>query len=99
MPSTVRVGVHEYRLVRKSRKQLGGDLGRCDSNILELAIANRLKKTVAQETLFHEVIHACHYPSFIGKENITEEGITEAEAPVLLQVLRDNPPLVEYLLS
>ena len=99
MPKIVRVGVHPYSILRKQKGQMGDNLGDCDGNVLQISVAKRLKKTVAQETLLHEVLHACNYPSFVGKENISEEDIVNACAPVLLQVIRENPTLVAYLLS
>ncbi len=58
-----------------------------------------------RETLLHEVIHAVWSQTFLDVKYPDEEGDSEGEAiirelsPRLLAVLRDNPKLVEYLVS
>ena len=96
MPKTVKVGVHTYTIVRKSAAQMGNDLGQCSFDGLQLVVKQRLKKSMARETLLHEVLHSCMYPSFDGK-TATDEDFVLAVAPVLLQVMQDNPELLEYL--
>jgi hypothetical protein len=97
MPKTVRVGAHTYTILRKTKAAMNGDLGGCDPNTLQISVQKRLRKSVAQETLIHEISHACNCPTFMGKEQVTEEEIVNASSPVWLQVIQGNPDLIEYL--
>jgi hypothetical protein len=96
MPKTVKVGVHTYSILRKSKSQMGDDLGTCDFNELQILLRKQLRKSVSKETLIHEILHAATYPS-LNEKTMTDEDFVTAVSPVLLQVLQDNPELVEYL--
>lgn len=98
MPVTVKVGPHVYT-VRRTTTAQSPDLGNCSYDSLSIGVRQRLRKSKAQEVLLHEILHACTYPSFCAKDQATDEEFVEATAPTLLQVLRDNPELVEYLRS
>jgi hypothetical protein len=95
MPKSIKVGAHVYTILRKPKSQLSG-VGECDFDNTQIVIRKRLKKSVAKETLLHELLHACIYPSFNDKSTTDEEFVL-ALAPVLLQVIQDNPELLEYL--
>ena len=97
MPSSVKVGPHTYSVLRKPAKAMGGCLGYCDFTPLEIWIKARLRRPKAKEILVHELLHACTYPSFNGDDKLDDETFVNAVAPVLLQVLLDNPELVGYL--
>jgi hypothetical protein len=96
MPKTVKVGAHVYTVLRKSKAQLTGNVGECDFDGLQILVRERLKKSVAKETLLHELLHAVVYPSLNGK-TATDEDFVTSMAPVLLQVIQENPELLEYL--
>lgn len=95
MPKSIKVGAHVYTVLRKSKGQMSG-VGECDFDGTQILVRKRLKKSVAKETLLHELLHACIYPSFNDKSTTDEEFVL-ALAPVLLQVIQDNPDLLEYL--
>ena len=95
MPKSIKVGAHTYSVLRKSKGQFVG-VGECDFDNTQIVVRKRLKKSVAKETLLHELVHACLYPSFDDKA-ITTEDFVLALSPVLLQVIEDNPELLEYL--
>lgn len=97
MPRTIKVGAHTYSVLQKSKPQMPDDVGSCDTDTLQILIRKGLRRSVAQETLIHELFHACNYPTFTGKQQATEEEIVEAASPVWLQVLQNNPDLVAYL--
>ena len=98
MPKTIKVGAHTYAVLRKTKSQMNTDLGGCDTNTLQISVQQRLKKSKAKEILVHEVLHACTHPSFLGAEDkFTDEDFVTAVAPVLLQVIQDNPDLLAYL--
>ena len=97
MPKTIKVGAHTYSVLRKTKAQMNTNLGECDCNLLQITVQQRLKKSKAKEILVHELLHACTHPSFLGNEKFTDEDFVTAVAPVLLQVIQENPELVAYL--
>ena len=96
VPKTVKVGCHSYSILRKSKAQMPDDLGRCNFDGVQIWLVRGLKLSVAQETLLHELLHACTYPSQV-ETTLTDEQFVEAISPVFLQVMQENPKLVEYL--
>jgi hypothetical protein len=71
-------------------------LGECDFDALIIRVRKNLRKSKAQELLLHETIHACTDPS-LKTGGHTEEDFVNTLSPILLQVLQDNPKLLEYL--
>lgn len=100
MPDSIKVGPHSYAIFRKSSSEIGRkNLGHCDTAKLEIWILQRIKKSKAQETLLHEILHACTHPLMVqGGYHADEEFVTEV-APPLLHVLQENPELISYLTS
>ena len=96
MPSSIKVGPHTYPIVREPKSKML-DHGLCDWDKVRIVIQARLPKSKAAEVLLHEILHACTYPSMADVRNKTDEEFVDVVAPVLLQVLEDNPELVEYL--
>lgn len=96
MPKTIKVGAHTYSVLRKPKSVLTEELGACDFDGLQILIRKQLRKSVAKETLLHELLHTCTYPS-LNDKTTTDEDFVTAVAPVLLQVIQDNPRLVAYL--
>ncbi len=86
MPVTVQVGVHRYSIVRPAGLP---DMGKCKFDQLTIYVRPRLKLTIAQGTLLHEILHACH-------PKATEDCI-EALEENLLFVIQNNPELIAYL--
>ena len=76
-------------------KTVWGDADMSTSTIkVEDALADGPKRT----TLLHEVVHVCL--DFAGyREAAQNDGLINALAHGLLQVLRDNPTFTERLLS
>ena len=101
MPKTVKVGPHTYAIVRPSKKDAPDIVGDSDFDLMRIRVRHGVRKSKAQETLLHELLHATTYPSFTGayenEDKFTPEQIISAVAPVLLGVLQDNPKLLEYL--
>ena len=75
---------------------MSGKLGECDFDGLQILVRERLKKSVAKETLLHELLHTTTYPS-LNEKTATDEDFVTAMSPVLLQVIQDNPDLLAYL--
>jgi hypothetical protein len=96
MPKTIKVGPHVYSVLRKSAP---GELGNCNFTLLQICIKPRLRRSKAREILLHEVLHATTHPSMNGDKKYTDEDFVTAVSPMLLEVLRDNPGLLEYLVG
>lgn len=94
MPTTVKVGPHVYSVIRKSGINYNGC---CEFNTLQITVKKRLRKSKAQEILLHEILHACTHPSLNGDKPYKDEEFVDGVTPTLLQVLQDNPELLEYL--
>lgn len=105
MPESVKVGPHVYTLTRLPKEEMPKtdgvpQSGECDYDSLSISIQKGpgIKRSKTQEWTMHELLHACGYPNLIEKK-LTEEEFVDAIAPVLLQVIRDNPDLIAYLTS
>lgn len=94
MPSAVRVGCHAYAIVRKPGISYNGE---CQFDSLQITVKARLRRSKAQEILLHEVLHACTHPTLNGGRKLTDEDFVDGVAPTLLQVIQDNPGLLEFL--
>ena len=101
MPASVKVGPHVYSVVRQTKAQMPNLMGDSDFDLMQIRVRQRLKKSKSKEILIHELLHVCSYPSFTGvyaeNEKYAPEEMINAIAPVLLQVVQDNPELLEYL--
>ena len=101
MPAKVKVGCHTYAVVRLSSMMMpktegGADWGCCEFRQRRLLIRKWLRRSTAQETLLHEVLHACTYPDMIAVTKTDEDFVTKLSTN-LLEVIQDNPDLLEYL--
>lgn len=97
VPSTIKIGAHQYRILRKTKAELKGNLGECDFDNITISLRHHLRKNKLQEILLHEILHACTYPHLVGHKSIADELFVESVAPVLTQVLQDNPGLISFL--
>lgn len=101
IPRTIKVGPHVYTVVRATAEDKPDILGHADFDAMEIVLRKGLRTTKLKEILLHELLHCCTYPSFTGvyeeNEKYTPEDIVNAVAPPLLQMLKDNPKLVEFL--
>lgn len=105
-PRFVTVGPHRYRIVATraavDRASVeGGErvFGTCDPARLTITVDPDVAPSQLADTVVHELLHAAF--SLIGAgEDVTtevEERLVLRLAPVLLQIVRGNPALVEYL--
>lgn len=104
LPDAIAVGPYSYRVTLKSAREMvrNGEqlLGTCDSDAFEIGIVKSLRKAKKREVLMHEVLHACHYLAGRNPEDkMTGEQFVEATVHALLQILRENPDLVYYLIA
>ena len=93
MPESIKVGPHVYEVVRKTPN---GDHGLCNPAALQIGVKRGLKRSLAQDALLHETLHAC-VPTSLSEKNHSEEDFVTGITASLLGVLQDNPELLEYL--
>lgn len=109
MPTKVKVGAMIYKIERRKRgsPELTDKLedgrvieleGICHFTECTIYVQSRLPLSKAQEVLHHEINHACTYPSLCNKQ-LQDEEFVDGISPMSLQVIRDNPELINYYRS
>lgn len=98
LPKRIRVGSRTYEV------RLSADpehAGRTDSDRLIVSINDSIPQGGQQETLLHEILHAITNYTGIYNDlgHKKEEKVVNRIAPVLLDVVRRNLAVVEYLRS
>jgi len=113
LPKHVKVGPFVYSIALKPHDEMqkieGSErqlMGHCDHLRLAIMLRNDMAPGAIAEVLLHEILHACYNAagSPIEAANTTgmdncdiEELAVTTVSPSLLQVLRANPSLLEYL--
>ena len=101
IPDSVKVGPHSYSIVRETKSTMPDLMGDSNFDLMRIRLRKGIRKSKMQETLLHEILHTTTYPCFTGAyeedEKYTPEQIISAISPLLLQVIQDNPDLLEYL--
>lgn len=105
MPRRVLVGPFVYR-VRQSEKRWSqldtdGSAGLTDASQLTIDMDPSLCAAITREVLLHELIHACWHAAgnvddFTKRKDMEEVACRLLSGP-LLQLMRDNRKLVEWL--
>lgn len=101
-PRRLRIGAHIWTVLWSKRaveKHVKNAVGACSADALEIAVAPQGSKRQMQATLLHEILHACIESSQPGLPYDKEERFVSAVTAPLLDALRSNPRLVEYLLE
>ncbi len=103
-PTTVKVGPHIYKIARLSKSKMpkvdGDQLsGCCDFDGLQISLEKSLPVSRSKECLLHEILHACNLLGGTSFKTMEEEDFVDKLSPHLLQVLQQNPDLVEYLIK
>lgn len=104
-PSKVQVGPFTYTVssneaemaaaVREDRKEM---FGRTDHVALHIILEPSQSEARMRDTVLHEVLHTLTTLTGLDIElGQDEEGAVNRLAPALLDVLRRNPALVDYL--
>lgn len=105
-PRTIKIGPHRYTVrVDKARidhhaHEIGDPLaGACEHDELEIAVDPNLVPSKQREIVLHESLHGMIATSGLGIliGHKREERACRLLAPLLLQVIRDNPALIRYL--
>lgn len=95
LPATIKIG--GVRWIVRGRRRLPGKFGETRIREAEILIWTGCPLGQQQDTLVHELLHACLSNVPHGLDDDGEESIVSALAPWLLAALRDNPALVAYL--
>lgn len=107
LPASVKVGPFDYSVVVGGKawdearlKENDADLiGHHSPSTLTISMQPGLVAGAQREVMLHEVMHACFNAVGQPLKDDDEEDAVRALACGLLAVLRDNPPLVAYLLD
>ena len=109
MPQRISVGPHSYVVVkdqaeldRKSiERQIVGPQGHHDPVALRILVTEQQAPGQQRDTLLHEVLHALTEMTGLHNEwsEEKEEAVVRRLTPALLDVLRRNPDLVEFLVA
>lgn len=102
-PAALRVGFKRFAVVTDDQRAYEhGAHAVCFPEAQEIVLrSNRGPDTLANDVL-HETLHACFDVALLDSDTLKAAADAEEEAvsrlaPVLLQLLRDNPRLVSYL--
>lgn len=107
-PATVTVGPYRISVVctqaaidRASMECSSELAGHFDSSAQQIRLAPDLAPDIMAESLLHEVLHAVAEAAGkpLGRSSDEEERMISALAPGLLDTLRRNPDVVNYLLA
>ena len=96
VPNSIKVGPLTYPVRWKRWKKKTGKCGETHLVKQTIAVREGLSLDRMSDTLLHEALH-CMLAQ-MGYENDNEEWVVTALAPLLLQLLRDNPETLEYIL-
>ena len=110
IPKTIKVGTQVWTIVEHTSKEdgmlyednYGYTLERRNMIVLDKDASDTRKKQV----LMHEILHAIRFTFFTGNKMNSKLSFEDTEhyfigmyEETLLMVLKDNPELLEYLLS
>ena len=107
LPSTVRVGAYtfsieldENRVNSQRVKENDSHLvGHIDLHAQKISICPKQGPDALADTVLHEMLHACFMVSGAPGSSEKEEKIVSILTPILLDTLRRNPDLVDYLVG
>lgn len=102
-PKKIQVGAISFAVDYDPTLQDEGDVGRMIGVAQQIRLAPGQAPDYERDTVLHEVIHAAilntNLRKMSGWDGPMEEAIILALAPQLLQVVRDNPKLLAYLVE
>lgn len=103
-PRFIHVGPYEYSVDQGTVAVAAldaGDDGSCDFHDVRITVNPARPEQVQRDTLLHEVLHAIGALTGLRAElgDEAEERVVSRLGSALLDTLRRNPELVEYLLS
>lgn len=99
IPKRVKVGPHQYQVVVLPNAILNvtGRAGQCDAQRGVITIDGTQTPTQLADTLLHEVTHALLEVTDLDTD--VAERVALAMGPGLLDLIRDNPRLIDWIRS
>lgn len=96
LPTTVKVGYRDVSIEWATLEVLDDANGDYLDSKQRIRIGDFLKPQKAAEVVIHELLHAC-WPNRWSLVGDVEETFVSGLAPMLAQVWRDNPDLVDWI--
>jgi hypothetical protein len=98
IPSTVQVGFKTYKIIEwhAAKATAANGMGECDRFSLEIRIRTDLPLQQVQNTLLHEVLHACWDIAELDRTP-SEEAVVTLLSTTLLKVAQDNPKVIKFI--
>lgn len=106
VPRSVIVGPYRYTItvdheamdrLQRSGESGGGNVGSSNHHQLQITIDGDMAPAMIADTLLHEIMHCCYQVSGVGAGKMTQEEAIDHVTPVLLDTLRRNPDVAQYL--
>jgi Zn-dependent peptidase ImmA (M78 family) len=100
MIKSIRIGYRTYQIKAWTDLELvtTESYGQCDKQRGIIYVCTHLDDVVIADTLLHEVLHAVWHEYGLQDDD-REERIVHTLASGLIQVMRDNPQVIRYLLK
>lgn len=104
MPKKLKIGPYKYSVSKSNLNEhvLDGE-GKTYgiTHVMEqtMVLAEGQGPDMLAESLLHEVLHICCQAAGLGLELENEESIVSSIAPVLLEAIRNNPDMVEFIVD
>lgn len=102
LPERIKIGAHWWTIKHDSidvpRMRDENVYGESDEKTFTIAIDYGRAHERQAETLLHEIYHAIQTTWLLPKDR-SDEAVVKATTAGLLQVLRDNPEVVKFILK
>ena len=107
IPDSIQIGPYRFRVeatqsaIDRQRVESGRQnrVGQLDIRHALIHVDPTLQPDVLADTLLHEVLHGVWAAVGLPEEKLEAEQVVGALTPLLLDTLRRNPALVDYLLE
>lgn len=102
LPQKVKIGPTHYSINYMSKDQdEAGVYGRCNTKTHEIHINRSICDEEAKASVLHEVLHGvfsvANVSHVLNMNEQGEENLIRMLEPFMLQLIRENPKLMEYL--
>ena len=90
-PKTIKIGAKSYHVKLEDALSDERECGHCVFEHLLIRVNKALPDTERDETLLHEILHACcNFVGIAENASLTEEEFVTRVSPILFTVLREN---------
>lgn len=99
LPKRLKIGPYDYKV--QPHVFDDGDYGECDCKKLVIRVDTSTAPGTVRDTIVHEALHALLDLVGFGKRltEEAEEDLVRSLSPALLDLLRRNPSLVDFILE